>query len=234
MKWSIIGCGNISKRFCEDISNVKNTTIIAIASKNSEKLKLFGDKYKVPKEKRFHEYENILDIDFDIAYIGLINSLHKKVIKILAAKSRNIIVEKPCFLNFKDFKDCEDLIKKKNILFVESMMNLHHPQTSRIFDILKSNDIGQVLSFNFKFGFDIRKKFLYFFKKKIKSLNRLTDPGLGGGAINDLGCYGVAFSNKIASFLGLSNNYKIKKNNIIGVTGVDINSNVILSSDFLY
>ena len=231
MKWSIIGCGNISKRFCEDISNVKDTTIIAIASKNSEKLKLFGDKYKVPKEKRFHEYENILDIDFDIAYIGLINSLHKKVIKILAAKSRNIIVEKPCFLNFKDFKDCEDLIKKKNILFVESMMNLHHPQTSRIFDILKSNDIGQVLSFNFKFGFDIRKKFLYFFKKKIKSLSRLTDPGLGGGAINDLGCYGVAFSNKIASFLGLSNNYKIKKNNIIGVTGVDINSKIEISYD---
>ena len=91
------------------------------------------------------------------------------------------------------------------------MMNLHHPQTSRIFDILKSNEIGEVLSFNFKFGFDIRKKFLYFFKKKINFLNRLTDPNLGGGAINDLGCYGIAFSNKIADFLGFSGNYKIKK-----------------------
>ena len=62
-------------------------------------------------------------------------------------------------------------------------------------------------------------------------MNRLTDPGLGGGAINDLGCYGVAFSNKIASFLGLSNNYKIKKNNIIGITGVDINSKIEISYD---
>ena len=229
MKWSIIGCGNISNKFCEDLSNVNDTTILAIASKNPEKLKSFGDRFKVPKEKRFHGYESILNLDFDIAYVGLINSLHKKIIKTLATKGKNIIIEKPCFLNLKDFKDCEDLIKEKKILFVESMMNLHHPPTSRIFDILKSNEIGEVLSFNFKFGFDIRKKFLYFFKKKINFLNRLTDPNLGGGAINDLGCYGIAFSNKIADFLGFSGNYKIKKKNKIGVTGVDENSKIEIS-----
>ena len=226
MKWAIIGCGNISKRFCENLSNINDATILAIASKNPEKLKIFGDAYKVSKKKRFNEYEAILNTDFDIAYVGLINSLHKKVIKILATKGKNIIVEKPCFLNLKDFRDCENLIKEKKILFIESMMNLHHPQTSKIFDILRSNDIGQVLRFNFKFGFDIRKKFLYFFKKKINFLSRLTDPDLGGGAINDLGCYGIAFSNKLASFLGLSSNYKIKKKNQIGVTGVDENSKI--------
>ena len=82
MKWSIIGCGNISKRFCEDLSMVKDANILSIASKNSEKLKIFGDKYKVPKDKRFLEYEKILETNFDVAYIGLINSLHKKVINI--------------------------------------------------------------------------------------------------------------------------------------------------------
>ena len=80
MKWSIIGCGNISNKFCEDLSNVNDTTILAIASKNPEKLKSFGDRFKVPKEKRFHGYESILNLDFDIAYVGLINSLHKKII----------------------------------------------------------------------------------------------------------------------------------------------------------
>ena len=229
MKWSIIGCGNISKRFCEDLSMVKDANILSIASKNPEKLKIFGDKYKVPKDKRFLEYEKILETNFDVAYIGLINSLHKKVINVLAKESKNIIVEKPCFLSLKDFTDCEDLIKKKRILFIESMMNLHHPQTAKIFEILKSDKIGQVLSFDFKFGFDIRKKFLYFFKKKINFLSRLTDPDLGGGAINDLGCYGIAFSNKIASFLGHSSYYKIKKRNIIGKTGVDENSKIEIS-----
>ncbi len=84
------------------------------------------------------------------------------------------------------------------------------------------------------FGYDIRKKFLYFFKKKINFVNRLTDPTLGGGAINDLGCYGVAFSNKIASFLNCSKNYEIKKKVLIGPTGVDINSkiNINYSNNF--
>ncbi len=52
--------------------------------------------------------------------------------------------------------------KGKKILFIESMMNLHHPQTSQIFEILKSNELGKISAFNFKFGFDIRKSIFIF------------------------------------------------------------------------
>jgi len=226
MKWAIIGCGNISNKFSENLVSIKNTEISCIASKNTNRLKIFGDKFGVENKNRFSDYKSILSSKFDVAYIGLINSLHKEVILNLVSNQKNIIVEKPSFLTIKDYGDCADLIKEKKILFVESMMNLHHPQTSQIFEILNSNKLGKILSLNFKFGYDIRRKFLYFFKKKINFLNRLTDPTLGGGAINDLGCYGVAFSNKIASFLNCSKNYEIKKKVLIGPTGVDVNSKI--------
>jgi len=234
MKWAIIGCGNISNKFSENLVSIKDTEISCIASKDINRLNKFGDKFRVENKNRFSDYKSILSSKFDVAYIGLINSLHKEVILNLTSNQKNIIVEKPSFLTIKDFTECADLIKEKKILFVESMMNLHHPQTSQIFEILNSNELGRILSFNFKFGYDIRKKFLYFFKKKINFVNRLTDPTLGGGAINDLGCYGVAFSNKIASFLNCSKNYEIKKKVLIGPTGVDINSkiNINYSNNF--
>lgn len=226
MKWSIIGCGNISNKFCDDLLNVKNAKISAIASKNPKKLKIFGDKYKIYEKNMFQEYEEILDTEFDIAYVGLINSLHKKIVKTLAIKGKNILVEKPCFLSLKEFNECEELIKKNKILFVESMMNLHHPQSNLIFDLIKSEEIGDILNFEHNFGFDMRQKQFLIFKKKIDFLNRLTDPSLGGGAINDLGCYGVAFSNKISNLLNKGSVSSLKKKNIIGPTGVDINSTV--------
>ena len=119
MKWAIIGCGNISNKFGENLISIKNTEISCIASKNTNRLKIFGDKFGVENKNRFSDYKSILSSKFDVAYIGLINSLHKEVILNLVSNQKNIIVEKPSFLTIKDYSDCADLIKEKKILFVE-------------------------------------------------------------------------------------------------------------------
>ncbi len=76
MKWSIIGSGNISHKFCDDLLHVKNAKISAIASKNPKKLKFFGANYKIYEKNMFQEYEEIVSTDFDIAYIhGKMNFL---------------------------------------------------------------------------------------------------------------------------------------------------------------
>ena len=229
MKWVILGAGNISNKFCENLLDIKDTEILAIASQNRKKLNEFGDKFKIKKDKRFNNYNDILKIEFDVAYVGLINSLHNRIINDLALNKKNILTEKPCFLNISDFDKNIDLIKKNNVLFVESMMNMHHPQTSKIFELINNGKIGSIINFNHKFGFDIRKKFLKFFKKKINFLNRFTDPQLGGGAINDLGCYGVSFSNKLAALNGSDTIIDSKISNKYTQTGVDENSKIIIN-----
>ena len=57
----------------------------------------------------------------------------------------------------------------------------------------------------------LEKNFLNFLEKILIFYNRLTDPNLGGGSINDLGCYGVSFANKLANLKGLDNVIKGKK-----------------------
>ena len=43
MKWAIIGCGNISNKFSENLVSIKNTEISCIASKNINRLKISDD-----------------------------------------------------------------------------------------------------------------------------------------------------------------------------------------------
>jgi predicted dehydrogenase len=107
-------------------------------------------------------------------------------------------------------------------------MYLHHPQFNKILEIISNNEIGEIYKLEYKLGFDIRKKFLAF-KKKIKFLSRLTDPILGGGAINDIGCYPISFSNKLANFNKKNDIEKIHSKGTIGFTGVDEYSKISIT-----
>ena len=63
----------------ENLISIKNTEISCIASKNTNRLKIFGDKFGVENKNRFSDYKSIFSSKFDVAYIGLIN-FHKEVI----------------------------------------------------------------------------------------------------------------------------------------------------------
>ena len=114
-------------------------------------------------------------------------------------------------------------------------MYLHHPQTKIILDIIRSNEIGKITNINFFIGFDMRRRVFKYFKKKIDfKSSRLTDPNLGGGAINDFACYGLTYAMLIAG--AQNNSYfsvptKLIAKGHIGLTGVDENSMASLEFD---
>ena len=225
IKWAIFGAGNISNTFVRNIRQVENSKIVAVASKNKEKLKNFCRINNISSEFCYSNYSELMNLNFDIAYVGLINSLHEEVINCLAKNNKNILTEKPAFLNIKDFNKNLEIIKKNKIFFMESMMYLHHPQFNKILKIINNNEIGKIFKLDYKLGFDIRRKF-FGFKKKINFLSRLTDPKLHGGAINDIGCYPISFSNKLANIYEKNSPDKIESNGKIGLTGVDEYANI--------
>ena len=220
IKWAIFGAGNISNVFVKNIKQVENSKIIAIASKDKEKAKNFCKKNNISNEVCYANYSDLINLNFDVAYVGLINSLHSNIINLLAKNKKNILTEKPAFLNINDFNRNLEIIKKNKIFFMESMMYLHHPQFNKILEIINNNEIGKIYKLEYNLGFDIRKKILGF-KRKIKFSSRLTDKKLGGGAINDIGCYPISFSNKLANISKKNYIQKMESQGKIGLTGVD-------------
>ena len=112
-----------------------------------------------------------------------------------------------------------------------------HPQIIKVVELIKDNAIGELISIESSFGVDIlTKKNLFGFKKqkKLNTESRLYNKELGGGAILDLGCYPVSFSQLIASLVPNINLNNINLSNIkkeIGSTGVDIDSYTELEFD---
>jgi len=238
INWGILGLGDIAQKFSDGFRETTNSKLLAVSSKNPEKLKKFESKFNIEKRYLFNEYENLLNCkDIDVIYIALPNSLHHHwVIKSIQNK-KHILVEKPATLNFMEIKDIEKNLINKNLFFGEAFMYRHLPQINLVINMIKNGEIGNLLSMKSFFGTNLLlKKKLFFFnkKKKINPNNRLFNKKLGGGCILDLGCYPMSFSILINSLKSKINENDLKVFNVkkeIGETNVDIDSYANLSFD---
>jgi len=216
MKWGVIGLGYMAKMFASSFTDVKNSELLAISSKSSFKLAKFGNKFNIKNKYRFKTYEEILNCkEIDNIYISTINNTHfDLIIKSLKA-NKNILCEKPITLNSKDALFIYEKLKKSKSFFMEALPYRAHPLISFLIKTLKEKTIGEILDIKSTFGF----------KKKTKNNNhRLFNKKLGGGAILDLGCYPVSFSNLIANINNQEKNLIPKIVNVYGTifkTGVD-------------
>ena len=236
LNWGIMGLGNIAQKFSEAITKSQNAKLLAVSSKNLEKLKNFKDRFNIEEKFLFNNYENLINCkDIDIIYIALPNSFHHYWAKQSILNKKNVLVEKPITLNFKEAQDIEKSLLNKDLFFGEAFMYRHHPQINLIIKMIKNNEIGNLKSMESSFGFNIltKKKFFLFNKKrKIDKNNRFFNKKLGGGCILDLGCYPTSFSLLIQSLIMKSNLEKIKILNVvkeINETGVEVDAKAEIS-----
>lgn len=79
LNWGVIGLGNIAQKFLEGFSFVRNSNLLAIASKSQSKLSKFKKEFNINDEFVFNNYEDLINCkDVDIVYISLPNSFHYK------------------------------------------------------------------------------------------------------------------------------------------------------------
>jgi len=233
VNWGIIGLGTIASKFADAFKYSKKAKLLAVASKDENKIQRYRDKFDIQKNYCFNNYEKLIKSDdIDIVYIALPNSLHAEWVLKCIENKKKILVEKPAVLNIAEI----EIIKKKigNIFFSEAFMYIYHPQILKVVNLIKEGRIGNLISMNTNFGNDIiSKKNFFGFKtrKRINTKNRLFNKELGGGAILDLGCYLTSFS-LLIGFLELNNasqkvTIRNSKKKLIS-SGVDIHSSAEL------
>ena len=233
VNWGIIGLGSAALQFANSFNYVKNAKLLAIASKNPDKIKIYKENYNISENFCFNIYEDLINNQsIDIIYIALPTTLHfDSIVKCLNKKKR-VLVEKPATLNSTQALSIKNEYMEIDSFFTEALMYLYHPKIKKVIELIKSGEVGDLIAMESFFGNDVLTKksfFGYKKRKKINIKNRLYNKEMGGGVILDLGCYPISFSTLIASL-----NSKINYDNIvifnkqkeIGSTGVDLDSYV--------
>ena len=201
VRWGVLGLGGAAYSFANAIQEVENAELRSIASLSKKRNEIFAKKFNISKNNQFDSYEDLINQkDLDAIYIATLNNKHSNLIIKIAEAKKGILCEKPFALNETELNDVITQLNKTNVFFLENIAYRSHPQTTEILNQISNDNIGEIIKIESSFGFRVRPIY------KFKPGHRLFNKQLGGGAINDIGCYPISFSVLLAKMLQKQNN----------------------------
>ncbi|MCS0639583.1 Gfo/Idh/MocA family oxidoreductase [Streptomyces sp. LP05-1] len=134
-------------------------------------------------------YASLLDLDdVDAVYVPLPAALHATWVEAALLAGKHVLAEKPLTCEPARTRELLELARQRSLALMENVMFVHHPQHRAVRALVTDGAIGELRSFSAAFAVplppagDIRHA-----------------PGLGGGALLDIGIYPIRAA---AHFLG--------------------------------
>ena len=190
IRWGIIGPGSIAHNFADGLISSYSGQLVAIASKNNDRRKSFGDKYNIHEDFRFESYDDIVNSEhIDAIYISTPHTFHAEWTIKAAGKGKHLLCEKPGAVNYEEGQKVIDAVNEAGVFYMEGFMYRCHPQIPKLIELIKNKIIGDIISIESSFGFDMGKTI---------PEHRLFNKDLAGGGILDVGLYPISFSRLVA------------------------------------
>jgi dTDP-3,4-didehydro-2,6-dideoxy-alpha-D-glucose 3-reductase len=214
LKFGIIGCSSIARKsVIPAILKSEFAELEIIGSRTIEKSKEFSTEFNCKKNGTYDDV--ISDDSINAVYISTPIGTHAELSMKAASAGKHVYCEKSATDSFTLAKEMVECSKNNNVRIMEGFMFRFHPQHKKVKELINNNKIGDLDSFYGSFGFpsfpegDIR------YNKE-----------LGGGFLNDSGCYPICASRMIFDQEPLS---VFHHNSIDSKTGVDVKGTSILT-----
>jgi len=201
IRFGIIGCSSIAERSTiPAILQSKQAELHMIGSRSTLKAKKFAKKFSC---SLYGDYDSVLNNkDIDAVYISLPIALQEKWIIRAVESKKHVLCEKSAVLSYNAAQNIIKICKKNQVRFMEGFSFLSHPQHAKVLHIIKNKSFGKKIVFLSRFLLPIKNTPSNFrFNKK-----------LGGGSLNDVGCYIIAASKFIFGKNPLSVDCKLFRN----------------------
>ena len=223
INFGIIGCSSVAKNsFIPAILKTNHAVLESVGSRSISKSKFIARKFHC---KNFGNYDDVLENKkIDVVYISLPIALQEKWIMKAAKAGKHILCEKSSTTSYHSAQKIVKECKKNGVRIMENFSFIFHPQQTKILQLVNSNKFGKTFSFSGKFGFNLNYSANNFrFKKE-----------LGGGILNDVGCYIIRASQFIFQSMPLTifcnldynKKYKIDMKGTIFMTFPNGNSSI--------
>ena len=205
INWGILGCGKIAAKFAEDLRTISRSKLVAVASRNIEKAKNFGNKFEA--KKCYASYKELCeDSNIDIIYIATPHVFHFEHTMLCLEHKKAVLCEKPFGMNTTQVKKMIAKAKEKDVFLMEAMWTCFLPHYQYVLEMIYSKELGEIRSLKADFGYQF----------EFDPNSRVYKKELGGGSLLDIGIYPL-----FAAISMIGNPENISANAILGQTGVD-------------
>jgi len=181
MKIGILGAGGISRKTAPAMIALSEIECYAVASRTLEKAQGFAEEFGF--EKAYGSYEEMLDDpEVELVYVATPHSHHCAHMMLCLEKGKHVLCEKAFTMNARQARAVQDYARERGLFVAEAIWPRYMPSRQMINDILDSGIIGKANTLTANLSYVIHDK------------QRITDPNLAGGALLDIGVYGINFA----------------------------------------
>ena len=181
MNIAFLGAGRIAHVLAKTMVQMNDVTLCAVAARDLSRAEAFATEYGFAKAYGSYE-EMLLDPAVELVYIATPHSHHAQHMKLCIAHGKNVLCEKSFTLNAAQAREVAALAKEKGVFVAEAIWTRYMPSRQLINDLLASGILGKVSTLTCNLSYPVTYK------------ERIVRPELAGGALLDVGIYGLNFS----------------------------------------
>ena len=180
LRIGILGAAGIApKALIDPARSNDEIEIVAVAARDRERAAEFAARYGIPTV--YDSYEKLLaDPDIDVVYNPTPNGLHGVWTSAAVDAGKHVLCEKPFTANAAEAKAVATHIRSTDRTVIEAFHYRYHPLTLRTIEIVRSGELGALVSVEAGYGG----------RGRPHDDIRWSWP-LAGGALMDVGCYPV-------------------------------------------
>lgn len=181
MKIGIIGAGHIAEVVAPTLVAMEGIECYAVSSRSLEKAAAFAEKFGF--EKAYGSYEEMLgDPNVELVYVATPHSHHYDHMMLCIQNGKNILCEKAFTLNAAQAEKIRSAAAEKGVFVAEAIWTRYMPSRRIINEVLASGIVGSITTLTCNLSYPVTYK------------ERIVRPELAGGALLDVGIYGLNFA----------------------------------------
>ncbi len=180
IRWGILGCGRIARKFALDLKLVDDAELIAVGSRSIDNANAFAKDF--PVLYTHGSYEALVQNEYvDVVYIATPHSEHYQNTLLCLQHSKAVLCEKAFAVNSRQAYEMINLAREKKVFLMEAVWTKFLPQYQKLQSILRDGLLGDIKAVLINFGF----------RPQEPIPARMFHPALAGGSLLDIGIYNV-------------------------------------------
>lgn len=152
-------------------------TVVAVASRNAARAREYARSWNVPWHGTWRE---LLTTEIDAVYVNVPNALHTAFAREALLQGKHVLCEKPLTASRAEAVELTELARNSGLTLMEGMHYRELPGVRRCVELLLAGRIGPIEAVDVFYGWPLGP-----------AANIRHDPKLHGGALMDVGSYGL-------------------------------------------
>ena len=179
MKLGVLGTGSIAHTVISGVCRLEEIQCTAVAARDLERARAFAGEFGF--RRAYGSYlELVEDPEVELIYITTPHALHFEHMMLCLDHGKSVLCEKPFTLNAAQARLVAEKAREKGLYAAEAIWTRYMPSRQMINRAME--DIGRPWTLSANLSYPMPNK------------KRIHDPALGGGALLDIGIYGLNFA----------------------------------------